>query len=148
MKCEYYSYLIYFSLSIIFSVICLFIAHFLPNEIISGGITQVDSANGSYLPSYLGYFFVALSINDFETFVCVGVLIFIFTFFSQAPIFNPMFLLFGYNFYVVNVQNQITFFVISKKNIQSLKGLEFTNLKRINNYTYIDEWGINLKWTF
>ena len=137
---ECFSYLIYFILAILFSAVCLLIAQFLPKEIISGGVLQVESANGSYLPSYLGYFFVALSISDFETFVCVGFVIFIFTFFSQAQIFNPMFLLFGYNFYIINIEGQITFFVISKKNILSIKELKFTNLRRINNYTYIDEW--------
>ena len=74
-KSAYISYLIYFILIILFSAICLKIAKFLPDEIITGGIKQVESANGSYLPSYLGYFFVALSINDFETFVCVGFVI-------------------------------------------------------------------------
>jgi hypothetical protein len=137
---EYFSYLIYFILAILFSAVCLLIARFLPKEIISGGVLQVESANGSYLPSYLGYFFVALSISDFEMFVCVGIVIFIFTYFSQAQIFNPMFLLFGYKFYIINIEGQITFFVISKKNILSIKELEFTNLRRINNYTYIDEW--------
>lgn len=139
-KSAYISYLIYFILIILFSAICLKIAKFLPDEIITGGIKQVESANGSYLPSYLGYFFVALSINDFETFVCVGFIIFIFTYFSQAQIFNPMFLLFGYKFYTVNIEDQITFFVISQKNILSIKNLKFSNLKRINNYTYIDNW--------
>ena len=139
-KSAYISYLLYFILIILFSAICLKIAKFLPDEIITGGIKQVESANGSYLPSYLGYFFVALSINDFETFVCVGFVIFIFTYFSKAQIFNPMFLLFGYKFYTVNIEDQITFFVISRKNILSIKNLKFSNLKRINNYTYIDNW--------
>lgn len=51
-----------------------------------------------------------------------------------------MFLLFGYKFYTVNIEDQITFFVISRKNILSIKNLKFSNLKRINNYTYIDNW--------
>ena len=139
-KSEYCSYLIYFALAVIFSALCLYIARFLPREIITGGVQQVESASGSYLPSYLGYFFVALSIEDVETFVCAGIVIFLFTYFSQAQIFNPMFLLFGYKFYVVDIEEQITFFVISKRSILSIKDLEFTDLRRINNYTYIDEW--------
>lgn len=142
-KSEYCSYLIYFALAVIFSAICLYIARFLPREIIVGGVEQVESASGSYLPSYLGYFFVALSIDEMETFVCAGLVIFLFTYFSQAQIFNPMFLLFGYKFYVVDIEEQITFFVISKRSILSIKDLEFTDLRRINNYTYIDEWRKN-----
>ena len=116
------------------------VARLLPTETITGGVRHVEAASGSYLPSYLGYFFVALSIEDFETLICVGIVIFLFTFFSQAQIFNPMFLLFGYKFYVVEVDGQITFFLISRRSILSTRNLEFTYLKRINNYTYIDVW--------
>lgn len=137
-KSEYFSYLIYFIFAIAFSAFCLLVAKWLPKEIILGGVIHVESANESYLPSYLGYFFVALSISDCKTFICVGSVIFIFIYFSQAQIFNPMFLLFGYKFYVITVENQITFFVISKKDIMAIKNLEFKNLRRINNYTYID----------
>ena len=138
VKSEYFSYLIYFMFAIVFSAFCLLVAKWLPKETILGGVIHVESANESYLPSYLGYFFVALSISDCKIFICVGSVIFIFIYFSQAQIFNPMFLLFGYKFYVITVENQITFFVISKKNIMTIKNLEFTNLRRINNYTYID----------
>lgn len=140
LKSEYCSYIVYFVLVIIFSGLCLHLAKFFPREIIAGGIRQVESASGSYLPSYLGYFFVALSINNVETFVCVGIVIFLFTYFSQAQIFNPMFLLFGYKFYIVEIEGQITFFVISKRNILAIEDLNFTELRRINNYTYIDVW--------
>lgn len=78
LKSEYCSYIVYFVLAIIFSGLCLYLAKFFPREIIAGGIRQVESASGSYLPSYLGYFFVALSINNVETFVCVGIVIFLF----------------------------------------------------------------------
>ena len=42
-KSAYISYLIYFILIILFSAICLKIAKFLPDEIITGGIKQVES---------------------------------------------------------------------------------------------------------
>lgn len=133
------SYLIYIVLSILMSGICLWLSGCLKNDVIEGGITDVEMANNSYLPSYLGYFFVALSIGDWDTFVWVGVLIFLFTFFSQTLYFNPMFLLFGYKFYIITVDTGMKFFVISHKRIKSIKGLSFTNLKRINDYTFIDK---------
>ena len=103
-----------------------------------------NNANGEFsytICDYLSY--QKENTNEMETFVCAGLVIFLFTYFSQAQIFNPMFLLFGYKFYVVDIEEQITFFVISKRSILSIKDLEFTDLRRINNYTYIDEWRKN-----
>lgn len=133
------SYMLYIVLTVLMSGICLWMSRFLGNETIEGGITDIETANNSYLPSYLGYFFVALSITDWSTLIWVGILILIFSFFSQTLYFNPMFFLFGYKFYNVTVDTGMKLFVISKKNITSIKDLKFTKLKRINNYTFIDK---------
>lgn len=133
------SYLCYIMLTVLMSGICLWMSKFLGNDIIDGGITDIEAANNSYLPSYLGYFFVALSIDDWSTLFWVGILIIVFSYFSQTLYFNPMFFLFGYKFYNVTVDTGMKFFVISKKNITSIKDLKFTKLKRINNYTFIDK---------
>ena len=133
------SYMFYIVFTVLMSGVCLWMSRFLGDEIIDGGITDIEAANNSYLPSYLGYFFVALSINDWNTLIWVGILILIFSYFSQTLYFNPMFFLFRYKFYNVTVDTGMKFFVISKKNITSIKDLKFTNLKRINNYTFIDK---------
>lgn len=135
---ENYSYGIYILLTVLFSGICLLISNFLGEDVIEGGIVDIEPANNSYLPSYLGYFFIALSVNNKFTLAWVFVLIFIFTFNSQTLFFNPMFLLFGFKFYYVTTDSGLKIFVISRKNIRSLKGLRFTNLRRINDYTFID----------
>ena len=51
------SYAVYLGGIIFFTAICLFLSRFLPDETISGGIKEVELADGSYLPSFLGYFF-------------------------------------------------------------------------------------------
>ena len=62
---NYVSYLVYFLLPIIFTYFSLLISSFLGNSNISkGSITEVENANNAFLPSYLGYFFVALSVNN------------------------------------------------------------------------------------
>jgi hypothetical protein len=60
-----------------------------------GEVANIEHANNSFLPSYLGYFFVALSIGNWETLVFVYAVLFTFTFLSQALYFNPLLLIFG-----------------------------------------------------
>ncbi len=96
------SYIAYIVVLLVLAYISLLLAKKLANdEIEKGSINQVEPANNVYLPTYLGYFFVALSINNFEALVFIYFIIFIFTFFSQTLYFNPIFLIFGYKFYYV-----------------------------------------------
>lgn len=98
-------------------------------------------ANDGYLPSYLGYFFVALSIpgKDIQTLSLVFGILFVFVFFSRTVYYNPLFLIFGYKFYYVTKENDMKVFIISRKDIHDIKGLVFTKLRRINDFTFIDE---------
>ena len=62
---------------------------------IEGDIVEVSLANDSYMTNYLGYFFVALSIQkDWISFAVVYIVIFVFTYKSQSLFYNPLFLLF------------------------------------------------------
>lgn len=103
----------------------------------AGDILSIEYANNSFLPSYLGYFFVALSINDLDTLLFVYALLFLFTFFSQALYFNPLFLVFGYSFYNLTTKNGAKIFLISKTEFKNPKYIEIKT-NRINNYTFID----------
>ena len=132
------SYFIYVFAPIIMSGFCIWLSRFLGDDIISGGVLDVECANDAYLPSYLGYFFVALSISDWDTLIWVGILLLIFAFFSQTWYFNPLFLLFGYKFYHVTVKGKVKVSIISRGDILKTEDLVFEKLKRINNYTFID----------
>jgi hypothetical protein len=102
-----------------------------------GEIISIEHANNSFLPSYLGYFFVALSVGDLDTLIFVYSILFIFTFFSQALYFNPLFLVFGYHFYHLTTTNGAKIFLISKSEFKTPKSIEI-EANRINNYTFID----------
>lgn len=135
---NFISYIIYVIVILLLTWLSLYLSSKLgKDEFKIGEITNIEHANNSFLPSYLGYFFVALSINNLETLFFIYIVIFIFTFLSQALYFNPLFLIFGYNFYNVTNKNGISFFLISQ---DELKDPNMTKLKvnRINNYTYID----------
>ena len=137
---ENLSFFIYCLVPLILTVISLWFSKYLGySNIKKGSITEIENVNNAFLPSYLGYFFVALSINDFQTLIFVFCLIFIFTFVSQTLYFNPIFLIFGYKFYNVCTNNKSKLFIITKNEITNIEELEFNNLKRINNFTFIDK---------
>lgn len=136
-----YTLALYVAIPIVISAICLVLANCLSHDSIENGIENVELANDSYLPSYLGYFFVALSIpgeNMIALYLIFGMLL-VFLLCSQNLYYNPLFLLFGYKFYYLTKSNGMKILLISKRKIVQVKGLEFNNLRRINDFTFIDK---------
>lgn len=100
---------------------------------------EISLADNGFLPVYLGYFFVSLSIGNLETMIFIFLLIFAFTYISQTQYFNPAFLLMGYHFYDVSTQQGTRIFVIYKGEvIRNPREILFENLKRINDTTFIE----------
>lgn len=102
-----------------------------------GVIDDIRPANDGFLPSYLGYFFVALAIDDWLTFVYVFAFITIFVYSSRISYLNPVLFLFGYKFFLIRCRN-VERLILTKKNLHSPASLCFRKLKRVNNYTFID----------
>lgn len=136
----YVSYIIYFLVPVLLTYLSILLANKLSDDNIEvGQVAEIEQANNAFLPSYLGYFFVALSIPYNETLIFVFFILFIFTFFSQTLYFNPLFLLFRYQFYYITTINRVKIFLITKKSIKDPKELDLPSLKRINNFTFIDK---------
>ncbi len=143
IKCfcyDYVSYILYILIPVFLTYTSIFLSNRLSKDsMVNGeGNKEIEQANNAYLPSYLGYFFVALSIPRFETLAFVFLILFVFTFLSQTLYFNPLFLLFGYNFYYITTENNIKIFIITKKKIKNPKKIVFEKLNRINDFTFID----------
>ncbi|CDU06701.1 hypothetical protein BCV44_04615 [Vibrio cyclitrophicus] len=135
---KFVSFLCYFLVVILFTWIGLLLTRFLGDENIpSTDVKSIEPANDTFLPSYLGYFFVALSISDFDTFIYVFGLIFIFVFFSKISYFNPIFLLFKLKFFYVTNGSGTKIVLITRKDLKEPNDVVFDQLKRINNYTFI-----------
>ncbi|WP_121626784.1 hypothetical protein [Poseidonibacter antarcticus] len=133
------SYSIYFIVILILSSISIFFIKYLSDDSIEENtITNIEPANDAFLPSYLGYFFVALSVTDIQIFFVVFGIIAIFIFYSRISYFNPMFFLFGFNFYYVTNNNNVKVLLITKRELKNTLDIEFSELKRITNYTFID----------
>ena len=137
---KYVLFFILLIIPVITTMISLYLKKYLGCEIIEGKLENVELANNSFLPSYLGYFFVALSINNIDTFIIVYLLLCLFTYKSRSLYFNPIFLLFGYHFYYILIEeDSVQIFLISKQFIRNPKIVRLDKLRRINNFTYIDE---------
>ena len=133
------SYVIYFIIIILFTKLSLFLIHFLDTDTIkASSISSIEPANDAFLPSYLGYFFVALSVPNIEVFICIFAIIAIFIFSSRISYFNPIFFLFGYHFYYVVDNKNIKVLLITRKHLKEPKKASFQEIKRINDYTFID----------
>ncbi len=141
---HFVSYSIYFLIPVGLTFLSLLISKWLASDSIEkengvSAIKEIEQANNAYLPSYLGYFFVALSVPYCDTLIFVFAILFLFTFLSQTLYFNPLFLLFGYHFYYLTTANNIKIFLITRKKLKDPSKLEFPKLKRINDFTFIDK---------
>lgn len=99
---------------------------------------EIENANNSFIPTYLGYFFVGLSIDNWQHLIFVYLLIFVFTLISQTQYFNPIYLLFGYNFYYVTTKQKTKIFLITKRKIRNVVCENFAYLKRVNDTTFLE----------
>lgn len=123
-----------------FTWVNIVLSNYLGKDTIGPGqIVSIELADGSYLPSYLGYFFVALSIPNIQTFFVVYIILTVFTYYSQSLYFNPMFLLFGYSFYKATTDEGVVIFIVSDKEFRRPVDVEILQSARINGFTFIDK---------
>jgi hypothetical protein len=133
------SYLFYLLIPVSLTGLSILLSSLLgKDEFRKGDVDSIEHANNSFLPSYLGYFFVALSIGGWEALCFVYGVLFIFTFLSQALYFNPLFLVFGYEFYNIRTKNGTVIFLISREKYKKPDDVEIFEARRINNYTFIE----------
>lgn len=133
------SYIVYVLVPILLTGLSILLSSKLGRDSFKPGeIAGIAHANNSFLPSYLGYFFVALSVDSWETFAFVYGVLFVFTFLSQALYFNPLFLLFGFEFYNITTKNGAAIFLISRQCYKTPAEIDISTAYRINNYTFIE----------
>jgi hypothetical protein len=101
---------------------------------------DLEEANISFLPVYLGYFFVGLGIDKLQHLIFVYIIILVFTFVAQTQYYNPIYLLFGFRYYLAKTEKNTKIFLIVRKNLRKATDAKFENLRRINDTTYI-AWG-------
>ena len=133
------SYFLYAFLACGPAALSLYLARKLSKDNISkNSIVSIELANDTYLPVYLGYFFVALSVQEYSAFCFVFGIIFTLTFCSKAQYFNPLYFMYGYNFYNATTDQNVSILLITKKDLRNPADIEFSSIHRVNNLTFID----------
>lgn len=107
-------------------------------DIQSCNIKEIESADGVFIPTYLAYIFVGLSVKGLtELLFCYTILVVI-CFVAQIYLFNPAFYLLGYKFYFVTNSIDKKLLIMTKKKILFNETADFPRLYRINDYTYVE----------
>lgn len=99
---------------------------------------EIEQADATFLPPYVGYFLVAFSVSNTYQMLIAVIFISIFLYFVRWQYFNMTYLFFGYHCYRITTDMHIKIFLISKRELRSAEGVQFKNLYRINNTTYIE----------
>lgn len=99
---------------------------------------SLEASNNDFLSNYLAFFFVALSINGVIIFWVVFGMTILFTFVSRVSYFNPVFLVFGYNYYYLITGENVKIMLISKKKYKNPTSFRAIEVGRINDYTFIE----------
>lgn len=114
---------------------------------INNGVSEITPVNHEYLPVYLGYIFVSLSMPNSQaggicwmTLIVVYMLICLFVTCSKTLCFNPIFIVFGYGYYQVTTSNGVKVFVMTRRTIRkSGERPTFPHLRKVNELVYIDK---------
>ena len=101
-------------------------------------VKSIETAENNFLADYLAFFFVALSIKEMSVFWVVFFMTLILTHLSSVSYFNPLFLLFRFKFYYVQTNENVKIMLITRKQLRNATSFESCNVKRINDYTFIE----------
>ena len=137
VKISFIIYLLYIFIPFILGSTSIFISKLLSTSEIRK-VTSIETANNDFLANYLAFFFVALSVDDLTTFWIVLGMTTLFTFFSRVSYFNPVFLVFGFNFYYVSTGENVKIMLISKQKLRNPDEFSSMQVRRINEYTFME----------
>ena len=130
-------YIVYVLFPFILTCISLRICKLLARNSIKK-IQSIEPLNNDFLATYLAFFFVALSIKGTITFWIVFGMTVLFTFVSRVSYFNPVLLVFGYNFYYIVTGENVKIMLISKQKLKAPNNFDHKDVGRINDYIFID----------
>ncbi len=109
--------------------------------------SEIEIAEPKYIPIYIAYFVIALSIpkieyNGWIVFWVIFAMIYFLILKGKFSSFNPYILFCGYNFYEVLIETgkdraKYKIFLISKQTIKSFKNNN--SLIRLNDFTFLDK---------
>lgn len=137
---------IYLVIPFVLSILSLVILQSQQKDSIRHTVKEVRPVNNEYLPVYLGYIFVSLSLPspangqiDVRCLLVVYILVCLFVNCSKSLCFNPIYVILGYAYYRVTTNSNIAVFVISRRKFhKNEQNISFSNLKKITEVVYIE----------
>lgn len=101
-----------------------------------GAVKATDSLSDNYILKVISMFLVALRLYDIQMFVVFTLFIYILTKNATLNIFSPILTLHGYKHYYF-IRHGVRKTLITKRCLKDPRYLEFSELYRLNEYTYI-----------
>ena len=133
------SYFIYMAGSLFLTWLCtLAFPHLETISLQSANVKEIESADSAFVPMYLAYVFVGVSISSTISLILCYLLIAVICFFAQNYYFNPLYYILGYRYYFVTNSTNKKLLIMTKKHIYLGQEMDFTALKRLNDYSYVD----------
>lgn len=141
------NFVLYIATAVLLSLFSLYLMGRRASDSINNEVSEIKPVNNDYLPIYVGYIFVSLSLPnpapgqvDIFFLVLIYVMICLFVTCSKSLCFNPLFVIFGYGYYLVNTTSNTKVFVITKQKIgKGSKRITFPNLTKINEIVFLDK---------
>ncbi|WP_121022791.1 hypothetical protein [Helicobacter vulpis] len=110
-------------------------------------VEVVEVAEPKYIPIYIAYFVIAVSLENWIIFAVVFTLIYFLILKGKFSYFNPYLLFFGYHFYEISIdlnkahgQNmyaKFKVFLISKRTLK--EEMQYSKLIRLNDFVFLDK---------
>lgn len=119
------------------TIVWLYVARLFSVENLSG-CEDVDEAQYDFLANFLGCVFIGVGLDDFYVLLMIYLIITFLTYAAQNKCFNPVLLIFRYKYYNVTTTEGAKAFIITKRKLRNADEVEFNNLRRINDMTYIE----------
>lgn len=104
----------------------------------SENIDKMYPASESFLPIFFAYVFLGLSINNWTSLFCIYAALGIYCMCSEMYLYNPLFYVFGYRFYYIDMNSGTKILLMSKYKFQLGHKTDFIKVKRVNDFSYID----------
>ncbi|WP_104759673.1 hypothetical protein [Helicobacter bizzozeronii] len=126
--------------------ICLVEKHIAPSDEMRA-VEMVEVAEPKYIPIYIAYFVIAVSLENWFMFAVVFIIIYLLILKGKFSYFNPYLLFSGYHFYEVSIDpnkahGQDTYakfkvFLISKRKLKTT--MQYKELIRLNDFVFLDQ---------
>lgn len=133
------SYVIYVALCIFLTWLCsLAFSKLETMNLSNSNVNNIESADSTFVPMYFAYVFVGVSIQSNDSLIWCYLLTTVICYCAQIYYFNPLFYLLGYRYYFVTNSTDKKLLVMTRKRIYLNQNVDFTHLKRLNDYSYVD----------